>query len=88
MSLAEARTWVEYRNLRGSLNVGRRVEQVMAEMKLIAVKVAGDKRSRLKDFLHYEEPLTNEPERVATPQDIIRMMTYTPPARKVNSARR
>lgn len=69
MTQAEAMQWFEYRFARGSLNVARRIEQTLAELKLIAVRYMGDKNSKLLDFMPHEQPIFEE-EKPASFEDV------------------
>lgn len=72
MTQAEAMAWAEYRYTRGSLNISRRIEQSLAELKLIAVKYMGDKNAKLLDFMPHEQPVYEEP---ASFEDVFSMLS-------------
>ncbi|MEL1747385.1 hypothetical protein, partial [Acinetobacter baumannii] len=66
-SYKEIQKWDAYRRKRGSLNIGLRVEEVMAELKLMFASSKGVKGLQIYDYLpHFDKPapLTFEQERL------------------------
>lgn len=59
--------WSEYMRRTGSLNLGKRIEQAVATMCLTLVRVHGNKRAKIADFLPDREP------KVATLQEVFAM---------------
>ena len=62
ISYPEFMQWVKYRGRRGSLNIGRRVEESTALLATMYHNAHSKKTRELKDFMphYYEGPITAE----------------------------
>lgn len=66
-------TWRLYIQKRGPLNHGQRLEWLMARLSWQVHHAAGGKKLEFADFIRYYD-LPQEEERVATPEDFLRVL--------------
>lgn len=56
LSAAEAMQWSEYRDQRGSLNSGWRLERAISRLQLFTLRQAGDKHMGFDDLFPFDKP--------------------------------
>lgn len=71
LSLDEFLVWREYIAKRGCLNVARRIEQEVGQLRFVTARVNGDKQSELRDFLPHEYSSSPDNEEPASFDEII-----------------
>lgn len=72
LSLVEARHWAQYMRRHGGLNTAERVEQAAALICSTVSILAGNKRSKVADFIPNRE--SDDELKLATPQDFLRVL--------------
>jgi hypothetical protein len=72
--VTEAHIWKLYKQKRGTLNVGLRLEQLLGRLSWQVHHAAGGPKRNLSDFVrdHDEE---QQEQKVATPQDFMRILS-------------
>lgn len=56
MSMREFNLWQKYRNKRGSLNIGRRLQQELAHLHHSFIVSKGGTQVEIQDLMCYEDP--------------------------------
>ena len=73
MTVPEFHSWCVYRRKRGSLNLGRRIEQASAATATMTAALAGVKNVSVMDFMpHEKEDAANLPKKELTLEEAMK----------------